>query len=112
MAHDATASVVQWRLQDEVLIVSIDNPPVNALGAAVRQGLVAAMEHAAQQPGILRTAEHALNLRMLADLDALQQRVQARNALARAVFFNRLGEIRDRSFEQQRYRGVSSFSVQ
>src|SRR5690606_29685399 len=29
---------------------------------------------------------------------------KARNALARAVFFNRLGEIRDRSFEQQRYR--------
>ena len=29
---------------------------------------------------------------------------QARNALTRAVFFNRLGEIRDRSFEQQRYR--------
>ena len=27
---------------------------------------------------------------------------EARNALARAVFFNRLGEIRDRSFEQQR----------
>ena len=29
---------------------------------------------------------------------------EARNAMARAVFFNRLGEIRDRSFEQQRYR--------
>ena len=29
---------------------------------------------------------------------------EARNALARAVFFNRLGEIRDRAFEQQRYR--------
>jgi TnpA family transposase len=28
---------------------------------------------------------------------------EARNALARAVFFSRLGEIRDRSFEQQRY---------
>nr|WP_324064847.1 Tn3 family transposase [Klebsiella pneumoniae] len=27
---------------------------------------------------------------------------EARNSLARAVFFNRLGEIRDRSFEQQR----------
>ncbi|MCZ8092105.1 MAG: 3-hydroxyacyl-CoA dehydrogenase NAD-binding domain-containing protein [Acidovorax sp.] len=52
MAHDATASVVQWRVQDEVQIVTIDNAPVNALGAAVRQGLVAAMEHAAQQPGI------------------------------------------------------------
>jgi hypothetical protein len=29
---------------------------------------------------------------------------EARNALARAVFFNRLGEIRDRSFENQRHR--------
>jgi hypothetical protein len=29
---------------------------------------------------------------------------EARNALARSVFFYRLGEIRDRSFESQRYR--------
>ncbi len=29
---------------------------------------------------------------------------EARNALARAVFFYRLGEIRGRNFEQQRYR--------
>jgi TnpA family transposase len=29
---------------------------------------------------------------------------ESRNALARAVFFYRLGEIRDRGFEQQRYR--------
>lgn len=29
---------------------------------------------------------------------------EARNALARAVFIHRLGEIRDRGFEQQRYR--------
>ena len=29
---------------------------------------------------------------------------KAKNALARAVFFNRLGELRDRSFENQRYR--------
>jgi TnpA family transposase len=29
---------------------------------------------------------------------------EARNALARAVFFNRLGEMRDRSFEHQSYR--------
>lgn len=41
----------------------------------------------------------------------LRARVQAglnkgesRNALARAVFFNRLGEVRDRSFESQSYR--------
>lgn len=49
-------------------------------------------------------------LEWMQDVD-LRRRVQvglnkgeARNALARAVFFNRLGEIRDRSFEQQRYR--------
>jgi TnpA family transposase len=42
---------------------------------------------------------------------ALRRRVQiglnkgeAKNALARAVFFNRLGELRDRRFENQRYR--------
>jgi len=29
---------------------------------------------------------------------------EARNSLAGAVFFNRLGEIRDRSFDHQRYR--------
>ncbi len=29
---------------------------------------------------------------------------EAKNALARAVFFNRLGELGDRSFENQRYR--------
>lgn len=29
---------------------------------------------------------------------------EVRNALARAVFFNRLGEVRDRSFEDQRHR--------
>jgi TnpA family transposase len=31
-------------------------------------------------------------------------RSEATNALACAVFFNRLGEIRDRSYENQRYR--------
>jgi TnpA family transposase len=29
---------------------------------------------------------------------------EARNALARAIFFNRLGEVRDRTFENQAYR--------
>jgi TnpA family transposase len=29
---------------------------------------------------------------------------EVKNALARAVFFNRLGEMRDRTFENQRYR--------
>jgi TnpA family transposase len=33
-----------------------------------------------------------------------QNKGEARNALARAVFFHRLGELRDRTFENQRYR--------
>jgi TnpA family transposase len=46
----------------------------------------------AQNPGLRRRVTAGLN------------KGEARNALARAVFFNRLGEIRDRSFEQQNYR--------
>ena len=38
------SSVVTTALQGDVLVVTIDNPPVNALGAAVRQGLLAAMQ--------------------------------------------------------------------
>ena len=40
------SSVVTTALQGDVLVVTIDNPPVNALGAAVRQGLLVAMQQA------------------------------------------------------------------
>ncbi|WP_295857493.1 3-hydroxyacyl-CoA dehydrogenase NAD-binding domain-containing protein [uncultured Xylophilus sp.] len=45
-APGATAAPVQTHCQDGVLVVRIDNPPVNALGAAVRQGLIAAIDEA------------------------------------------------------------------
>lgn len=52
-------------------------------------------------------------LQWLQDLN-LRRRVHAglnkgesRNALARAVFFNRLGEVRDRNYKDQRYRASS-----
>lgn len=45
-----------------------------------------------QDPGLRRRVQVGLN------------KGEARNALARAVAFNRLGEIRDRSFDNQRYR--------
>jgi 3-hydroxyacyl-CoA dehydrogenase len=38
---------VSARLDEGVLVVAIDNPPVNALSAHVRSGLVAALDHAA-----------------------------------------------------------------
>ncbi|MEG0142449.1 MAG: enoyl-CoA hydratase/isomerase family protein, partial [Comamonas sp.] len=46
MTSETAASVVELKQDGDVLLVTINNPPVNALGAAVRQGLVAAMEQA------------------------------------------------------------------
>ena len=45
-----------------------------------------------EDPGLRRKANLELN------------KGEARNALGRVVFFNRLGELRDRSYENQRYR--------
>src|SRR5438045_9679407 len=41
-----TTSPISTRKHGDVLIILSNNPPVNALGAAVRQGLVAAIEEA------------------------------------------------------------------
>ncbi|WP_322070554.1 3-hydroxyacyl-CoA dehydrogenase NAD-binding domain-containing protein [Paraburkholderia bannensis] len=40
------ASPVTHELRGKVLLVTVDNPPVNALGVDVRRGLAAAIEHA------------------------------------------------------------------
>ena len=45
-AAASASSVVTTALHGDVLVVTIDNPPVNALGAAVRQGLLVAMQQA------------------------------------------------------------------
>src|SRR5919112_4075652 len=45
-------SPISTRRHGDVLIVLSNNPPVNALGAAVRQGLVAAIEEADTDDGI------------------------------------------------------------
>ena len=45
-AAASASSVVTTALHGDVLVVTIDNPPVNALGAAVRQGLLAALQQA------------------------------------------------------------------
>ena len=52
MSSENAASVVQTRLDGEVLVVSIHNPPVNALGQAVRAGLQAAMLQAAADAAV------------------------------------------------------------
>jgi 3-hydroxyacyl-CoA dehydrogenase len=46
MANSPDEQVVRTQLHGKVLLVTVDNPPVNALGAAVRRGLADAMERA------------------------------------------------------------------
>src|SRR5208282_4536061 len=71
-------------------------PRQNALAKALRE--IGRLERTLftldwiSDPGLRRRTNAGLN------------KGEARNALARAVFFHRLGEIRDRTFENQRYR--------
>jgi len=93
------------------------------LAASIKQGTVTASLMLRKLGGYPRQNGLAVALRELGRIERtlfildwlqsveLRRRVQAglnkgeaRNALARAVFFHRLGEIRDQGFEQQRYR--------
>ena len=93
------------------------------LAASIQQGTVTASLMLRKLGSYPRQNGLALALRELGRIERtlftldwlqdieLRRRVQiglnkgeAKNALARAVFFNRLGELRDRSFENQRYR--------
>jgi TnpA family transposase len=93
------------------------------LAASIRQGHVTASLMLRKLGSYPRQNGLAVALRELGRIERtlfaldwmqnvdLRRRVQiglnkgeAKNALARAVFLNRLGEIRDRSFENQRYR--------
>lgn len=93
------------------------------LAASIRAGTVSASAMLKKLAGYPRQNPVARSLReigrvertlfMLDWLDDPEQRRrtgsilnkgEARNALARAIFFNRLGELRDRTFENQRHR--------
>ena len=50
MAATRFSEGVTGEVRDGVLVVTIDNPPVNALSAHVRDGLFRALDHAATQP--------------------------------------------------------------
>jgi 3-hydroxyacyl-CoA dehydrogenase len=47
---------VHGEITDRVLVIEIDHPPVNALSVDVRRGLLAALKHATEAPGIDATA--------------------------------------------------------
>src|SRR5688500_15702729 len=45
-------SVITTERQGDVLVITSDNPPVNALGAAVRQGLEAGIKEGVADPAV------------------------------------------------------------
>lgn len=50
---------VKYHVQDDIAVITINNPPVNALGHAVRAGLVAAIERAEADITVLAILIHA-----------------------------------------------------
>lgn len=75
------------------------------LGSYPRQnGLAVALRELGRIERTLFILDWLQNIELRRRVHAGLNKGEARNALARAVFFNRLGEIRDRSFEQQCYR--------
>jgi TnpA family transposase len=75
------------------------------LSAYPRQnGLAVALREIGRIERTLFTLDWLKNVDLRRRAQAGLNKGEARNALARAVFFNRLGEIRDRSFESQIYR--------
>ena len=75
------------------------------LGSYPRQnGLAIALRELGRIERTLFILDWLQNVELRRRVHAGLNKGEARNALARAVFIHRLGEIRDRSFEQQRYR--------
>jgi TnpA family transposase len=75
------------------------------LGSYPRQnGLAVALRELGRIERSLFALDWLQNVELRRRVQAGLNKGEARNALARAVFFNRLGEMRDRSFENQRYR--------
>ncbi|AVA22697.1 MULTISPECIES: 3-hydroxyacyl-CoA dehydrogenase NAD-binding domain-containing protein [unclassified Rhizobium] len=53
MSASRFSDTVSATLTDDVLVVTIDNPPVNALSADVRAGLMAALDHAEKDSAVV-----------------------------------------------------------
>ena len=91
------ASIQQGTVTASLILRKLGSyPRQNSLALAVRE--IGRMERTLYTLACLE--DPALRRRVTAGLN----KGEARNSPARAVFFNRLGEVRDRSFENQRHR--------
>lgn len=119
--YSALASLIGGTLQKKHLLAQWDE--VLRLATSIRKGTVTASLMLRKLGSYPRQNGLALALREVGRIERtlfvlqwlqdpeLRRRVhvglnkgEARNALARAVFFNRLGEMRDRGFENQNHR--------
>lgn len=69
-----------------------------------QNGLAVALRELGRLERTLFTLDWLQNVELRRRVQIGLNKGEAKNALARAVFFNRLGELRDRRFENQRYR--------
>ena len=95
------------------LVTSIKNGTVTAsliirkIGSYPRQnGLATALRELGKIERTLFMLEWYMDPTLRRRVTVGLNKGEARNALARAVYFNRLGEVRDRSFESQRSTGA------
>jgi TnpA family transposase len=93
------------------LVASIKSGVVTAslilrkIGSYPRQnGLAVALRELGKIERSLFTLDWLQDVDLRRRVNAGLNKGESKNALARAVFFNRLGEMRDRSFEHQRFR--------
>ena len=110
---DAINKPLITRYWDEILrlATSIKQGTVSAslmlkkLGNYPRQnGLAMALKEVGRIERTLFILKYLQDVQLRRRINAGINKGEARNALARAVFFNRMGEIRDRHFENQNYR--------
>ena len=81
------------------------HPMLRKLGGYPRQnGLAMALRELGRIERTLFTLDWLQNVELRRRVQVGLNKGESKNALSRAVFFNRLGELRDRRFENQRYR--------
>ena len=78
---------------------------LHKLGSYPRQnGMAVALRELGRIERTLFTLDWMQNVELRRRVQIGLNKGEAKNAMARTVFLNRLGEIRDRSYENQRYR--------